>query len=285
MEQVIDVSNVSKADLLKMTETEIFDFIIDTAEGDAGDELLAQLDTLTDTQATRLRYNTVKRFQESNKKPTKCRGVYTLRDYFSDFDGMVFGLNTTVASSLSIVDMYLFKGTSTKVFESEWANEGSAKNHAVKKWSSSIRNKISQDALANKNRREEEAEMLQWVSVGSIFAVLTVMADQTPGSAYAPREFYQVVEIKSLYTVILKKLETIVPIGDVAKPVIDSFVGKPIEKRLATGTFFGVGGMDGYRYLRFGAGCRDTHAYLVKKSTTDDQYRPIKKLIESQPTH
>lgn len=280
MEQVIDIGNVSKSDLLKMTKTEVFDFIINTAEGDAGDGLIAHLDTLTDTQADRLRYNTIKRFQESNKKPTKRQGIYTLRDYFSDFDGMVFGLSYLVTDNCTVVDMCLFKGSGGKVFESDWANAGSDKDHAVKKWSSLIRNKMAQDALANKNRREEKSEMLQWVSIGSIFAVLTVMADQTPGSAHAPREFYQVVEIKSLYTVILKKLETIVPISDVAKPVLNSFVGKPIEKRLAIGTFFGVGGMDGYRYLRFEAGHRDTHAYLVMKSATDGQYRPRKKLIQ-----
>lgn len=280
MEQVIDIGNVSKSDILKMTETEIFDFIINTADDSTGDELLAHLETLTDTQADRLRYNTIKRFQESNKKPTKHQGIYTLRDYFSDFDGMVFGLSYSITDSCTVIDMCLFKGTGGKVFESDWANAGNDKNHAVKKWASLIRNKIAQDALANRNRREEKTEMLTWVSIGSIFAVLTVMADQTPGSASAPHEFYQVVEMKSPYTVILKKLETFVPIGGIAKPVPNSFVGKPIEKRLAIGTFFGAAGMDGYRYLRFEAGHRDTHAYLVMKSATDGQYRPRKKLIQ-----
>lgn len=279
MDQVVDIGNISKSDILGMTETEAFDFIVETAEGNAGEMLLDKLAGLTETQATRLRYNSVKRFQVINKKPSKDKAIYTLRDYFSDFDGMVFGANPPSDTNAGIVKICLFKGTSTKVFEEDWSYEGRAKEHVIRVWSQNIRNKIAQDALANKTRREEEAEMLQWVTEGSVFAVLTVISDQTPGSAHAPREFYQVVEAKSIYTVILRQLETIVIPGGLATPILNSFVGTPLEKRLATGTFFGSSATQGYRYLRFEAGHRDTHAYLVSKSTTDDQYRPIKKLI------
>lgn len=281
MEHIIDISNISRSDILNMTETEALEFIIETAEGDAGEALLATLDTLTETQANRLRYRTVKRFQVSNKKPSKHQGIYTLRDFFPDFDGMVFGLKSSVLTDPDIVYLCLFKGTSTKVFECDWAHEGDAKNSVVKIWASEIMNKLTQDSIANKNRREEEAEMLRWVGTGSIFAVLTVMADQTPDSAHAPREFYQVVEMKSPHTAIVKKLATVVPLSNTAEPMPDSFVGWPIEKRLAVGTFFGAGDMNGYKYLRFEAGRRDTHAYLISKSTTDNHYRPNKKLIES----
>lgn len=71
-----------------------------------------------------------------------------------------------------------------------------------------------------------------------------------------------------------RQLETIVIPGGLATPILNSFVGAPLEKRLATGTFFGSSAAQGYRYLRFEAGHRDTHAYLASKSTTDDQHRP-----------
>lgn len=280
MEQVIDIRSMSKSDVLGMTETDVFDFIIDTADTDAANTLLERLDTLTETQAIRLKYNTVKRFIVSNKQPSKYGSIYTLRDYFEDFDGMVFGANTHSVTYNDIVEMYLFKGTSTKAFDSDWAYEGNTKNKVIAMWSTKIRAQIAQAEVANKNKREEEAEMRALVAKDSIFAVLTVMQDRTPGSTHLPREYYQVVEIISPYVVAVKKIDVKVMAEGVVLPIPNSMSGSAIEKRLTTGVFFGVSASQGYRYLRFEAGRRDTHAYLVSKSCTDGQYRPIKKLVE-----
>lgn len=282
MEQVINIDSMSKSDVLSMTETEAFDFIVETAEVSAADALLEKLETLTETQATRLKYNAVKRFHVSNKQPSKCGGIYTLRNYFADFDGMVFGNNRPSVTVNDIVDMYLFKGTSTKVFESDWAYEGCTKNKIIKMWSGKIRAQMRQAEIANKNKREEEAEMRALAGEGSIFAVLTVMPDKTPGSTHLPREFYQVVEMIGAYAVAVKKIDVKVMADGIVIPVPNSMSGSLIEKRLTTGVFFGVSASEGYRYLRFEAGRRDTHAYLVAESKTDGQYRPIKKLIELQ---
>lgn len=256
-------------DILSQSTDDLAEYILSNASEDARDKFNLAVEALNARDAIktagRLIYMLTRRFIVANKnKTSNPKSFLHLSHYFEDINGVVFSGVCDKPEDSATSELVLFKSTSVKVFEQKWAYDGTTVDKVASKWHEKNISDTAEAEALNSKRREELLGLLAKIEVGSVFAVYMVNEGRSPTTVGPPQDFYEVVEVVSEHSIVIRKIQSEFLSNDLLKkiPMCKSFTGEPMIKRLAMAVFCDEDGLR-YNYLRFNTGGTNKHGYLL----------------------
>lgn len=249
---------------------ETAEYILANASDSAKQAFNSEISSLyarnADKSAGRLKYMLVKRFIAANtSENSEKRGLVTLSHFFPDINGVVFHAKYHDMKNSISEEMFFFKGTSIKIYDKKWLTNKKRSEHVADQWYQDHLSEIESQKDKKALRKEELQNILSKVEIGSVFAVYMVNEGKTPLSVGPPQDFYQVTEVVSKHSVIVRRLATKFTSNNILSrtPVPNVFESEAAIKRLAMAVFTDDDGAR-YNYLRFSTGGSNKHGYLLE---------------------
>lgn len=258
----------TKEDVFSMATDDLAEYILSNASEEARNSFNLAMEDLISREAVKTMegqiYMLTRRFIVANKnRRAKSQSLLNLSHYFEDINGVVFSGVCDSPKESATTELILFKTTSVKLFDQKWAYDGTTVEKIASQWRQDHLNKVRETQAVNAKRREELDALLLKIEVGCVFGVYMVNEGKSPIAVGPPQDFYEVIEVVSEHSVIVRKIRANFLSNDLLKraPVLNDFIGEPMVKRLAMAAFCDEDGLR-YNYLRFDAGSTNKHGYL-----------------------